>query len=62
MRIVFAKIAKHELEDAASFYETEFDGLGQRFKSEVKAAAIRIGKYPKMWSIERGEIRKMLVA
>lgn len=61
MRFVFAKIAQRELEDASAFYEAELEGLGRRFQAEVKFAVVRIGKYPEMWSRERGEIRKCLL-
>lgn len=61
MRIVFTEIARLELHDAVGFYEAELEGLGEKFKDEVKAAVVRIAKYPKMWSVENGEIRKCLL-
>jgi hypothetical protein len=61
MGIVFSKYAKLELEDATHFYELEFEGLGLRFKNEIKKAAIRISEYPKGWSLERGDVRKCLL-
>ncbi len=42
MDVIFSKYAKSELEDAACYYEMEYIGLGERFKTEVKKAAIRI--------------------
>ncbi len=36
MKVIFSKYAKLELEDAKYFYELEFEGLGLRFKEEVK--------------------------
>lgn len=60
MKIIFSKYAKHELADAIHFYELEFKGLGQRFKSEIKNAVIRISKHPEAWSVERGDVRKCL--
>ena len=42
MKIVFSRYAKMELDDAACFYELEFEGLGRKFQEEVKNAAIRI--------------------
>jgi len=59
MRVIFSTLAKQELEDAARYYELE--GLGKRFKAEVKKAARRIARYPRAWSVERGEIRKCLL-
>lgn len=61
MKIIFSKYAKLEFEDAAHFYELEFEGLGRKFKEEVKKAAIRISEYPKAWSVERGDVRKCLL-
>jgi ParE toxin of type II toxin-antitoxin system, parDE len=60
MKIVFSKLAKLELDDAIRFYEMEFDGLGRRFRDEVKKAVVRISEYPTAWSIEKGEVRKWL--
>ncbi len=56
MKVVFAEIARIELDDACSYYELEMPGLGVRFKEEVRKAAIRIAEFPTAWSIERGEI------
>ena len=61
MRIVFSKYAELELEDAATYYEIELEGLGERFRSEIKKAANRIAKYPEASSIERGDVRKYLL-
>ena len=61
MKVVFAEIAKIELDDACSYYELEMPGLGIRFKEEVRKAAIRIAEFPTAWSVERGEIRKCLL-
>ncbi len=42
MKIVFAKLAKLELEDAIAYYELEqYAGLGIRFKYEVKQSLDR---------------------
>ena len=60
-RILFSKIAKFEMDDAARLYELEYPGLGKSFKNEVKKAAMRIAEYPKAWSVERGEVRKCLL-
>ncbi len=61
MRVLFTQIATQELEDAVRFYDLESAGLGQRFKEEVRKAALRIAEYPQAWSIERGEVRKCLL-
>ena len=49
MKVIFSTYAKLELEDATHFYELEFEGLGWRFKEEVKKAAIRVSEYSEAW-------------
>ena len=61
MEIVFSKLASLELEDAIAFYETELAGLGFRFKEEIKSSIFRIKEHPEAWSIEKGEVRKVLL-
>lgn len=61
MRVIFSRLAKKELDDAANFYEMEFTGLGKRFREEVRKAVVRISEYPEAWSLERDEIRKCLL-
>lgn len=47
MKILFSKYAQLELEEAVHFYEVTHEGLGRRFKEEVKKAVLRIAEYPK---------------
>ncbi len=61
MKVVFTSFAKSELEEATAFYELEYKGLEKRFKQEVKKSIKRIIEYPKVYSIERGDIRKCLL-
>lgn len=61
MKIIFSKLAKLEFDDAITYYETEFAGLGFRFKEEIKSSIRRIKENPEAWSIERGEVRKALL-
>jgi plasmid stabilization system protein ParE len=61
MRSIFSEFAKHELDDAINYYEMEFEGLGIRFREDVKKAIMRILEYPEAWSVERGEIRRCLL-
>ena len=61
MEVIFSELAIQELDDAARFYEMEFEGLGERFRKEVEKAVLRISEYPEAWSVERGEIRKCVL-
>lgn len=61
MKVIFTKLAKLELQDAAAFYELELPGLGKKLREEIKKAILRIVEYPKAWSIEREGVRKCLL-
>jgi plasmid stabilization system protein ParE len=61
MNVLFSRLAQQELEDAIDFYEMQLQGLGTRFRAEVKKAALRIKDYPEAWSLEKDGIRKCLL-
>ncbi len=61
MKVIFTRLAKQELDDASLYYEVQLQGLGKRFRAEVKKAAIRISDYPEAWSVEAGEIRRCIL-
>ena len=61
MNVRFSTLAQQELDDAVLYLGLEFEGLGERFRSEVKTAVLRIARYPLAWSVERDEIRKCLL-
>ena len=46
MKVLFSKYAEQELNDAVHFYELEYEGLGRKFREEVKKAVIRINDNP----------------
>jgi mRNA-degrading endonuclease RelE of RelBE toxin-antitoxin system len=39
----------------------QYEGLGRRFREEVKKAIRRMSEYPKAWSVERKDVRKYLL-
>ncbi len=61
MKVIFSKYALLEMEDAVRFYNRELEGLGIRFKKDIKKAIKRIVNYPQAWSVERGDIRKYIL-
>ena len=61
MNIVFSKLAKRELDDACHYYNRELEGLGNRFREDIRQSVKRIAQHPQAWSIERGEIRKYVL-
>lgn len=61
MKVRFLEAAKTELEGASDYYDLEFEGLGGRFRNEVKLALLRIVRHPEAWSLEIEDIRKCLL-
>lgn len=61
MKVIFSKYAVQELNDAVCYYELQYEGLGRRFREEVKKAIRRMSEYPKAWSVERKDVRKCLL-
>ena len=61
MKIKFLTLAKVELNDAAFYYNLELDGLGDKYKEEIKKSVLRIIKFPESWPLEKGNIRKYLL-
>jgi hypothetical protein len=49
MEIVFLPVAKVELADAISYYNSQSEGLGYEFAAEVKRTLERIVQYPDAW-------------
>ena len=56
MKILFDELASLEYQDAIEFYELEVQGLGLRFKEEIKRALRNLIKFPDMGSIEKSDI------
>jgi mRNA-degrading endonuclease RelE of RelBE toxin-antitoxin system len=58
MKIIFSKLASQELNDASCYYELSFEGLGKKFRDEIKKTVLRISEYPEAWPLETNEVRK----
>lgn len=61
MRILFSPTAIEELNNAVDYLEFEWEGLGERFRDDVRLAAQRVATHPLAWPVERGEIRRHLL-
>lgn len=61
MKVIFSKYARQEIDDATQYYEIEYQELGKRLRDEVRKAAKRISEYPGAWSVERVEVRTILL-
>jgi len=49
MEIVFLTPAKDELTEAISYYNSQSEGLGYEFATEIKKTLERIARYPDAW-------------
>ena len=61
MEVLISEFALKELDDATTYYELEYSGLGSNFRAEIKKSIERIVEHPHAWSIERGEVRRALL-
>jgi toxin ParE1/3/4 len=62
MRVVFSPEAHQEFEEAERYYERQVQGLGARFRTEVRSALPRIRAWPLSCPCESGEIRRMTLS
>jgi plasmid stabilization system protein ParE len=61
LRIVFHRLARRELNDAARYYELESRGLGGTFLDEVERGMDLILRHPDAGSPIGGDIRRRLL-
>ena len=47
--------------EAAVYYETQVDGLGNAFLAKVESAVHDVVKHPGAWPVVRNEMRKRLL-
>jgi plasmid stabilization system protein ParE len=58
MRIRFSEAANDELNDACAWFEQQQPGLGERFRNEVREAALRVARYPLLFPVELEDVRR----
>jgi len=61
MNIEFLPLAKLELDNAIEYYELQLEGLGKRYKEEVRTSIKRISIFPQAWSLICPNIRKCVM-
>ena len=57
MKVIFDELAQEEFNDAIEYYEFEVEGLGKKFKEEIKRAFRIIKRFPKIGVVDEGDIR-----
>jgi len=58
VKIEFLELAKQEFDDAIAYYENESEGLGLRFKKEIRSSIENILNFPTLYPIFMNNIRK----
>ena len=58
MKIEFLELAKLEFDEAFAYYEGESQGLGVRFKKEIRSSIDMILQFPKLYPVVDNDIRK----
>lgn len=58
VKIEFLDVAKLEFDEAIAYYEKESEGLGLRFKNEIKSSVGMIIQFPKLYPFFIDDIRK----
>lgn len=61
MKIIFDDLATEEFNDAIEYYEFEVEGLGKRYKAEIKRALRTIRRFPRIGVIEEGDVRRYIL-
>jgi toxin ParE1/3/4 len=62
MRVIFSPEAREEFDEAERYYNRQVEGLGQRFRAEVRLALPRIRAWPLSCPRERGDIRRLILS
>lgn len=61
MNVIFDDLANEEFNDAVEYYEFQVEGLGKRFKEEIKRALRTIKRFPEIGVVEEGDIRRYIL-
>lgn len=60
MEMIFARLARAEMEEAKRYYERQQRGLGREFILEASQATKRILEQPLAWQIEIAPVRRFI--
>ncbi|PJA54115.1 MAG: plasmid stabilization protein [Candidatus Marinimicrobia bacterium CG_4_9_14_3_um_filter_48_9] len=59
--IRFLSIASQELIDAATYYDEQAQGLGEKFLNRVQSAVAQLELQPEVWPLINSNIHRMLI-
>ncbi|MCK5152951.1 MAG: type II toxin-antitoxin system RelE/ParE family toxin [Spirochaetales bacterium] len=62
MRIDFDPLALLELNDAVEYYNFQHQGLGDRFKKDVKYGLKKISDHPNAWQSQTSRSRRFVLS
>lgn len=58
LRVVFRVAARHEVEEAATWYDQRRPGLGEEFLREIDEAVLRAAAHPERYPPILADVRK----
>jgi len=60
MKIRFLKVAKIEFDQAIDYYNEQTEGLGDRFKNEIRSSIDMIMQFPTLYPFYMDDIRRCI--
>ena len=61
MNIKYLKIAREEFHDAIKYYETQQNGLGEKFQSDIRSSILRIKEFPDAYINVKENVRRCVI-
>ena len=62
MRVVLSPEAQAEFDEAVKYYDQQREGLGDELRAGIRAFLPRLQKSPLTFPVERGDIRRLVLA
>jgi plasmid stabilization system protein ParE len=62
MRVIFSPEARAEFDEAVEYYDQQRQGLGGELRAEVREFLPRLQRSPLTFPVERGEVRRLILA
>jgi len=62
MRVIFSPEARTEFNEAVQYYDQQRQGLGDELREEIREFLPRLQRSPLTFPVERGHIRRLILA